>query len=124
MSSLKKLKDDIKKDEKKIENQGKIAEQPNETMLLAGLLKQLRSQHEVGLLTVCKQIRSIKIGDGVAEIDSDLDISELETNKVYQEKLKAFFGEYHLNIKLKEKKKPDNSAEILNEMLGGKLTIK
>ena len=43
----------------------------NDMMLLATLLKRLRAEHEIGLLTICKQIKSIEIADGVAEIDAD-----------------------------------------------------
>ena len=124
MSSLKSLKNEIKNDEQKIEKQMSKIEQPNETVLLAELLKSLRAQHEAGLLTICKQIKSIKIDDGIVEIDSDFDISELETNTSYHKKLKEFFNEFRLNFKLKPPEPVDGSEEVLNQMLGGKLTIK
>lgn len=93
--------------------------------LLGELLAFLRTRKEMPLLMLCRQIKSIKIEDGLAVVYADDDnINELVTNEKYYEVMAGFFKEKGLGFKIYENVKQESPVDLLNKILGGKLVIK
>lgn len=75
------------------------------------------------MLLICRQIQKIEISEGVAEISSDEDLSELVKNEKFSAELAGFFKNKNLGYKIKEKEVTVSCEEELNRLLGGKLKI-
>ena len=97
----------------------------DEIKLLGELLGYLRQNKEMSLLMLCRQIKSIKINGGVAEIDSDdAGIAEIMTNEKYHLVVGEFFKQKGLGFKVFEKVQTESAVDVLNKLLGGKLVVK
>ena len=76
----------------------------DEIKLLGELLGYLRQNKEMSLLMLCRQIKSIKVKDGVAEIVSDdNNIDSLVLNEKYHQVIGEFFKGKGLGFKIFEK---------------------
>ena len=97
----------------------------DEIKLLGELLGCLRQNKEMSLLMLCRQIKSIKVKDGVAEIVSDdNNIDSLVSNEKYHQVIGEFFKGKGLGFKIFEKVKTESAEDVLNKLLGGKLVVK
>lgn len=97
----------------------------DEIKLLGELLGYLRQSKEMSLLMLCRQIKSIKIVSGIAEIDSDDEnISSLMTNEKYHSVIGEFFKQKSLSFRVFEKVQTESAVDVLNKLLGGKLIVK
>lgn len=97
----------------------------DEIKLLGELLGYLRQNKEMSLLMLCRQIKSIKVKDGVAEIVSDdNNIDSLVSNEKYHQVIGEFFKGKGLGFKIFEKVKTESAEDVLNKLLGGKLVVK
>ena len=97
----------------------------DEIKLLGELLGYLRQSKEMSLLMLCRQIKSIKIVSGTAEIDSDDEnISSLMTNEKYHSVIGEFFKQKGLGFRVFEKVQTESAVDVLNKLLGGKLIVK
>jgi hypothetical protein len=97
----------------------------DEIKLLGELLGYLRQSKEMSLLMLCRQIKSIKIVSGIAEIDSDDEnISSLMTNEKYHSVIGEFFKQKGLGFRVFEKVQTESAVDVLNKLLGGKLIVK
>ena len=96
----------------------------DEIKLLGELLGYLRINREMSLLMICRQIKSIKIVSGIAEIDSDDNISEIMTNEKYHSVMGEFFKQKGLGFRVFEKVQTESAIDVLNKLLGGKLVVK
>ena len=97
----------------------------DEIKLLGELLGYLRQNKEMSLLMLCRQIKSIKVQDGVAEIVSDdNNIDSLVSNEKYHQVIGEFFKGKGLGFKIFEKVKTESAEDVLNKLLGGKLVVK
>ena len=73
----------------------------DEIKLLGELLGYLRQNKEMSLLMLCRQIKSIKVKDGVAEIVSDdNNIDSLVSNEKYHQVIGEFFKGKGLGFKI------------------------
>ena len=97
----------------------------DEIKLLGELLGYLRQNKEMSLLMLCRQIKSIKVSAGVAEIDSDdAGIAEIMTNEKYHSVVGEFFKQKGLGFRVFEKVQTESAVDVLNKLLGGKLVVK
>lgn len=97
----------------------------DEIKLLGELLGYLRQSKEMSLLMLCRQIKSIKVKDDIAEIVSDDDnIDLIVSNKKYHQVIGEFFKGKGLGFKIFEKVKTESAEDVLNKLLGGKLVVK
>ena len=94
------------------------------TKLLGELLSYLRKNKEMSALMHCRQIKTIAVSDGIAELSGDDDsLAELETNEKLHEVLTEFFESKHLKFKVKEKVNESKDLDELKSLLGSKLKI-
>lgn len=89
--------------------------------MLGDLLVFLRRNKKMSSLMVCREIKNIKVSEGVAEIDAE-ENSSLFTDKVIGE-IKPFFESLGLGIKVKSFSVKDKDVSELNRLLGGHLVI-
>ena len=91
------------------------------------LLSYLRRNKYMSLLMLCRKIVHIKIIDNIAEIKTVEQGEEIFSNETYKQILEEFFRTKNLGIKQYKKiikKTEKTDAEILSELLGGRLEIK
>lgn len=94
------------------------------TKLLGELLSYLRKNKEMSALMHCRQIKTIAVSDGIAELSGDDDsLAELETNEKLHEVLTELFESKHLKFKVKEKVNESKDLDELKSLLGSKLKI-
>lgn len=94
------------------------------TKLLGELLSYLRKNKKMSALMHCRQIKTIAVSDGIAELSGDDDsLAELETNEKLHEVVAEFFEGKHLKFKVKEKVNMNKDLDELKSLLGSKLKI-
>lgn len=103
----------------------KSAATNKEDALLGEMLKWLRENKFMSTLMICRQIESIKIQDGVAELSSERGgLDELVLNEKHKVELEKFFKAKGLSYKIKGKTKSISPIQALSELFGDKLIIK
>lgn len=96
-----------------------------EDALLGEILKWLRENKLMSTLMICRQIESIKIQDGIAELSFGRGgLDELVLNEKHKVELEKFFKAKGLSYKIKGKTKNISPIQALNELFGDKLIIK
>lgn len=103
----------------------KSAATNKEDALLGEMLKWLRENKFMSTLMICRQIESIKIQDGVAELSSERGgLDELVLNEKHKVELEKFFKAKGLSYKIMGKTKNISPIQALSELFGDKLIIK
>ena len=93
--------------------------------LLANLLKELRENKNLKLLTICRQIKNIQIDDKkVCLIAEDEVLEEIKSFADYSKYLKEFFNRHGLSLKINNDKDEMSIIDKLKDWLGDKLEIK